>query len=82
MHTITRVFAIAAITSTALTGCQSHQAKVDALQKEYDQLSQQFGKDCSADYLKVPPVLSPKCEDENKKMKDVWERLQAERSKQ
>lgn len=64
------------------TGCESHQARVDALQKEYDRLSQQFGKDCSADYLKMPPTLSPKCVDEDKKMKEVWDRLQAERAKQ
>ena len=64
-----------------LTGCQGHQAKVADLQKQYDQLSDQFKKDCSADYLKVPPTLSPKCEAENKKMKDVWDRLQTERAK-
>jgi len=77
-----KVIAAALIFGTlALAGCESRQAKVDALQKEYDQLGKQFGKDCSAGYLKVPPTLSPKCADENKKMKEAWERLQAERSK-
>jgi 7-keto-8-aminopelargonate synthetase-like enzyme len=76
------IAAATAVTLTiALSGCQSHQAKVDALQKKYDQLSQQFGKDCSAEYLKVPPILSPKCNDENQRMKEVWDQLQAERAK-
>jgi len=82
MHKIARVFAIVAITSFALTGCQSHQAKVDDLQKEYDRLSQQFAKDCSEEYLKVPPTLSPKCADESKKMGEAGDRLRAERAKQ
>ena len=64
-----------------LAGCESHQAKVDQLQKEYDRLSQQFAKDCSAEYLKTPPNLSPKCTDESKKVSDAWNRLQAERAK-
>jgi hypothetical protein len=64
-----------------LTGCESRQAKVDRLQKEYQQESEQFGKDCSAEYLKVPPALSPKCNDENTKMKQTWDQLQAERAK-
>lgn len=64
-----------------LAGCESHQAKVDRLQREYQQESEQFGKDCSADYLKVPPTLSPKCNDENTRMKQTWDQLQAERAK-
>ena len=64
------------------TRCQSHEAKVDALQKEYDQLNQQFAKDCSAEYLKVPPTLSPKCTDESKKLGEAGKRLQEERAKQ
>ena len=73
--------AFTGIVSLAMLGCQSHQAKVVSLQKQYDQLNQQFAKDCSAEYLKVPPTLSPKCNDENQKMKQVWDRLQAERAK-
>jgi hypothetical protein len=65
-----------------LAGCEGHQAKVDRLQKEYQQESEQFGRDCSAEYLKVPPTLSPKCNDENEKMKHTWDQLQAERAKQ
>ncbi|WP_420239615.1 hypothetical protein ACOBR2_08615 [Telmatobacter bradus] len=76
-----RIFALMAVLVFTLPGCQSHQAKIDALQKEYDQINQQFAKDCSAEYLKVPPTLSPKCVDENKQMKDAWDRLQAERAK-
>ena len=38
-------------------------------------------KDCSAEMLNVPPKLSPKCADENKKVGDAWTRLQAERAK-
>ena len=82
MYCTIRFSALSAVLILALSGCQSHQAKVDALQKEYDRLNQQFAKDCSAEYLKMPPTLSPKCDDENKKMKDAWDRLQAERMKQ
>ena len=64
------------------TGCRSHETKVAELQKQYDQLNQQFGKDCSAEFLKVPPSLSPKCSDEDKRVKAAWDRLQAERAKQ
>jgi hypothetical protein len=64
------------------TGCQSHQSKVDALKKEYDRLNQQFANDCSGELLKVPPDLSPKCADEDRKLKDAWNRLQAERANQ
>ena len=41
--------------SSILVGCESHQAKVDDLQKEYDRLGEQFRRDCHAEYLKVPP---------------------------
>ena len=62
-------------------GCKSHEARIDELQKEYDQLGAQFQLDCNEELLKVPPTLSPKCQDENKKVQDAWNRLQAERSK-
>jgi hypothetical protein len=65
-----------------LAGCESHQAKVDALQKEYDRLGAEFHKDCSQEYLKVPPTLSPKCADEKQKTEDAGKKLQAERAKQ
>ena len=65
-----------------LAGCESHQAKVGRLQKEYDRLAAQFHQDCSAEYLKLPPTPSPKCTDEDKKVKAAWDQLQAERSKQ
>jgi hypothetical protein len=86
MHKITKHLAVAAIVSIAITGCQSHQesqqAKVDALQKEYDELGKQYRQDCSAELLDVPPKLSPKCANENKKVEDAWNRLQAEHAKQ
>jgi hypothetical protein len=78
---LTPIF-LGAVFTIALGGCESHQEKVDALQKEYDQLGAQMQKDCSAEYLKVPPTLSQKCVDENKKVTEVWKRLQAERTKQ
>ena len=62
------------------TGCQSHEAKVADLQKQYDQLGAQFQKDCSADYLKVPPKLSPTCSDELKQLDAMSKRLQSERA--
>lgn len=68
-------------TIVALTGCQSHQAKIDDLQKDYDTKANLFQKDCSAEYLKVPPTLSPKCQDEKKSQADAWTRLQEERAK-
>ena len=76
-----RLTALAAILLLNLIGCESHQAKVDELQKEYDRLGEQFRRDCNEEYLKVPPTLSPKCNDENKQVEDAWNRLQAERAK-
>ena len=40
---------LSAASLLVLAGCESHQAKVDRLQKEYDDLEAQFSKDCSAD---------------------------------
>jgi hypothetical protein len=77
----TNIFLVAVLTF-ALGGCEGHQAKVDALQKEYDRLGNQFQKDCSAEYFKVPPTLSPKCADEKKKTDEAYKRVQAERAKQ
>lgn len=81
MRHVIKICTLSMVLCFAFTGCQSHQSKVDALQKEYDHLTQQFGQDCSAEFLKVPPTLSQKCEDEDKHMKQVWEQLLAERSK-
>ena len=82
-----RTTALAAFTLTGtlisfFAGCQSHQSKVDALQKEYDHLGAEFQKDCSQEYLKVPPTLSPKCADEKQKTEEAGKKLQAERVKQ
>ena len=75
------IAAATAVTLTfALSGCQSHQAKVDALQKKYDQLGQQFRQDCSSEMLNIPPKLSPKCSEENKKVGEAWKKLQDERT--
>ena len=74
------VAATAVMLNIALLGCQSHQAKVDALQKQYDQLGQQFRQDCSSEMLNIPPKLSPKCSEENKKVGEAWKKLQAERT--
>jgi hypothetical protein len=74
------IFSIGAIT-IALTGCQSHQAKIDALQREHDRISQQYKKDCGDQYLKAQPQFSQKCVDEAKQMDDLWKQLQAEKSK-
>jgi len=72
------IFSVASV--LALAGCESHQAKVDRLQKEYDALEAQFRKDCSDTYLQAQPTLSPKCKEEDQKTKDAWARLQAERT--
>lgn len=79
----TAMFAVlTAIFGIAITGCQSHQAKLADLQKQYDEINQQFAKDCSAEMLNLPKNLSPKCADESKRLKEASDRLQAERSKQ
>ena len=77
-----RIVFLAVVMTFAFAGCESHQAKVDALEKQYDDLAAQFHKDCSAEYLKIPPVVSPKCADEDKKVQDAYKRLQDERTKQ
>jgi hypothetical protein len=82
MRHSSRFFALAAAVVALLPGCQSHQSKVDALQKEYDRLGAQFQKDCAEEYLKVPPTLSEKCTEEKKTQEDAWKRLQDERAKQ
>jgi hypothetical protein len=81
MHHGTRRFALAAHLTVALLGCQSHEAKVDSLQKEYDQLGQQYRKDCFAEVTEITPKPSPKCADEKRKLDDAWNRLQAEQAK-
>lgn len=70
------------VIALGICGCESHQTKLDELRKEHDKLDTQFRADCSAEYLKVPPTLSPKCEEEKKHLEDVWQRLQAEQTKQ
>ena len=81
MHAI-RFSALSLVLLFSLGGCQSHQAKLDALQKEHEQLGAQFQKDCFAEYLKVPPTLSAKCADEKSKLEAVGRQLQDERLKE
>jgi uncharacterized lipoprotein NlpE involved in copper resistance len=81
MHRKSRFLFLAVVMTFAFVGCESHQAKIDALQKQYDDLAAQFQKDCSAEYYKVPPTLSPKCADEKKKTEDAYKRLQDKRTK-
>ena len=82
MHRTAWPMILAVVLVPSQTGCKSHQAKVNELQSEYDRLGKQFQRDCSEELLKVPPTLSPKCQDENKQVQDAWSRLQAERAKQ
>jgi len=65
-----------------MSGCQSHQSKVDSLQKEYDVAAQKYRTDCSAEVLNMPKELSPRCADEQKRMNDAYQRLQAEQKRQ
>jgi len=81
MHRTEWLTILTAVLVLSSIGCKSHQARIDELQKEYDQLGAQFQQDCNEELLKVPPTLSPKCEDENRKVQDAWNRLQAERGK-
>jgi hypothetical protein len=64
-----------------LAGCQGHEAKVNDLQKKYDRLALQFHQDCDAEYQKLPPNVSQKCKDEDKKLGDASDQLMAERGK-
>jgi uncharacterized protein YukE len=78
----TALLAVVIATSTiALSGCRTHQSRIDALQKEHDRLSQQYQKDCGDEYLKAQPQFSQKCTDEAKQMDEVWKQLQSERRK-
>lgn len=69
------------VTATMLSGCQGHQAKIDELQKDYDAKAKQFQRDCSPELLKVPPTLSPKCQDEDRVQAEAFRSLEAARSK-
>jgi cell division protein FtsL len=80
VHHVIRLTIFATASVLILAGCESHQANVDGLQKEYNRLAAEFQKNCSAEYYKVPPNLSPKCQDEKKQMDDEWKRLQEERA--
>ena len=82
MHRTAKLIFSTGVIAIALTGCQSHQSKVDALQRQYEQLEAQFRKDCTAEYMKVPPTLSQKCTDKKKSADDAYKQLQAERAKQ
>jgi hypothetical protein len=82
MYCSVKSVVLSVILIMAFSGCQSQRAKVDTLQREYDQLNQQFAKDCSAEYLKVPPTLSPKCTDESEKLGEAGKRFQEQRAKQ
>lgn len=80
MRRTTTLFALTTILTFAFTGCHSHQDRIDALQKEHDRLSQQYQKDCGAQYLNAKPQFSKKCVDEAKQMDDVWKQLQQEKA--
>lgn len=62
-------------------GCQSHEAKVADLQKQYDQLGAQYRKDCFSELTNIGSKLSPRCTEEKQKLGEAWNRLQAERAK-
>ena len=81
MHRKSRFLFLAVAMMFAFVGCESHQAKIEALQQEHDRISQQYKKDCGDEYLKASPQFSQKCVDEAKQMDDVWKQLQAEKSK-
>jgi hypothetical protein len=81
MFNTIRFSAITFVFILFFAGCQSHQAKIDALQKKYDRLNLQYRQDCSAEMLNIPPKISQKCSDEGKSLDEAWKRLQAERLK-
>ena len=61
----------------AVLGCNSHEKSVADLQKEYQEASQQYGRDCGEQLLKANPQISQKCKEEEAKMNDAYKRLQA-----
>jgi hypothetical protein len=79
MSCTTRCFALAVMCGFAFVGCHSHEKQVADLQKEYDQLGQQYRHDCFAELTNVGSKLSPRCADEKQKLSEAWNRLQAER---
>jgi hypothetical protein len=81
MRSTTITFAMAVTISLAFSGCRSHESRVAELQRHYDELGDQFQKDCSAEMLNLPQKLSPKCADEKQKLGDAFNQLQAERAK-
>jgi hypothetical protein len=76
-----RIFSFSLTTATfALAGCQSHEAKVADLQKEYDRLSKIYIQDCPGPGpTDIPKPQSAKCQDEDKQQRDAYEKLQAAR---
>lgn len=82
MHRMAIRIALGLALAFAFAGCQSQEAKVAGLQKQYDEVNRQFAKDCSAEMMNLPQKLSPKCAAESKKLKEVTDQLQAERAKQ
>jgi hypothetical protein len=81
MHRKTILFSLLVALAFSSAGCRGHETKVADLQKEYDQLGNQFQKDCSAEMLNLPQKLSPKCAEEKQRLGDAWNRLQLERTK-
>ena len=81
MFNTIRFSAITVVFILFFAGCQSHQAKIDALQKEYYRLNLQFRQDCAAEMLNIPPKLRQKSSDEGKSLDEAWKRLQTERLK-
>jgi hypothetical protein len=67
-------------TTLFLAGCQSHDAKVADLQKEYDRLSKIYIQDCPGPGpTDIPKPQSAKCQDEDKQQREAYEKLQAAR---
>jgi hypothetical protein len=81
MHQRLTTIFLGAVFTLVLGGCESHQAKVNALEKEHDRIGQEYKKDCGDEYLKARPQFSQKCVDEAKQMDDLWKQLQAEKTK-
>lgn len=76
-----RTLPLILISSTlAIAGCQSHDAKVADLQKEYDRLSKIYIQDCPGPGpTDIPKPQSAKCQDEDKQQREAYDRLQAAR---
>ena len=66
----------------ALAGCESHEAKIDALQKEYDKIGQSISaRTVPLNISRFRRTSARSAQTRTQKVKQAWDQLNAERSK-